>query len=291
MLIYDQIKQWEDLILPFIKTTNVGGSISIPKKIFADLWLKQEVMKDDSISESVVSSSEFSTSLFQHGYISNLILLYAIAGAKYDATRRDLTKLLLNFTVSSHMPILADCLWTTTLFEKGVNIQILASLMHIWSGIPNGEKPKDYYQNFIPLFLLLGDYKSLPAKRKQLDIAYQALITGTCRIESQSWRDVTLDASIGNRMFQMAVAEANKIFSAPDQRIKIGKRIISITPDTNPDISDKLQEACNWMSFSAYITLLSKYARYSLSFGDCDTRNTIIEERTKMLGYIQTALK
>lgn len=292
MLLSDQINVWEKNVLPFIRSQDMNVLFEISERLDSETKLRQtKTTIDTSLVE--VNAEQFSKNLFLQGHVSNLILLYAMAGKPFENRRRELTKYLIDFTVTSFTPCLTDRKWTTSVFTNKINVQILAATMQLWSRSDPKELPK-YFQNFIPLFLLFGDYKTVPVKRRPLEIAYQTLIAGTCKIESKTWRDVAADSSISIVMFHSIVKEANKLLMVPEKMIKIGNHTATIFSDnlSSQENEKKIIEVCNWLSFGAYITLLSKYARYNLSINEqCDTQKSIMEERTKILGFIQSALK
>ena len=206
--------------------------------------------------------------IYSQGHVSNLILLYAIGGEKYDNVRFDLTLCHLNY-VLDHEEAFSDwkdAYWLEDVFFEYPSMKILLPMILKWLKNELPEEQAIRYQQILPFYLFLGDYTKVPEGRIEQRMSMNGLISGTIYFGDTSWKGVYYDISRSRSIFRSMVERADYMFARDEMMNKKKFNWLSIfgLRKNRPDESIYCKVG-NWLAFCAYITLLSKYQRYSLN--------------------------
>lgn len=206
--------------------------------------------------------------IYSQGHVSNLILLYAIGGEKYDNVRFDLTLCHLNY-VLDHEETFSDwkdAYWLEDVFSEHPSMKTLLPMMLKWLKNELPEEQAIRYQQILPFYLFLGDYTKVPEGRIEQRMSMNSLISGTIYFGDTSWKGVYYDISRSRSIFRSMVERADYMFARDEMTNKKKFNWLSIfgLRKNRPDESIYCKVG-NWLAFCAYITLLSKYQRYSLN--------------------------
>jgi len=254
---------WEKYILAHARSQpQKGAKMEIPTELAKAMSLSKVGMETES---TIVDHFDYWNAIFSQGHVSNLLLMYAIAGKKYDSVRYDLTLCHLDYLLN-HEPAFADWKdnnWTKHLFDGKASLITLLPMITKWLRTKEPDDTMVRYQQILPLYLYLGNYTQLPTKRLECRICMSGLLSGAFLFGDTSWQGVYYDISRSRIVFPTMVKYTNTIFSEDEQRQKKHNwlRYFGYRPH-----NDALyQRVGNWLSLCAYITLLSKYQRYSLN--------------------------
>lgn len=256
---------WEKYILTHARCQPEDVQLDIPTELAFAMGLT------DSNNVSTMTSvnyTDYWKAIFSQGHVSNLILLYAMAGKKYDNVRYDLTLCHLDYIVKYEKSVFKeweDACWISDLFKGKISMQQVFPLMIKWLQKEIPEEVFIRYQQMLPLFLYLGDYTKLPDSRLELRTCMYGLVGGTFTIAGNSWKDVYYDISKSRHVFKVMVKYADSMF-ARDSRKRKKRSWLSMFSFWKNRVDDSIyQKVGNWLAFCAYITLLSKYQRYALN--------------------------
>ena len=272
---------WEKYILAFARCQPQKGlDIEIPTGLAKAMSLVKSEVGTES---TVVDHATYWDSIYSQGHVSNLILMYAIAGEKYDNVRLDLTLCHLEYLLS-HEPAFEDwkdATWVNSIFDSVVSMNVLLPMMTKWLKLEAPEDVMVRYQQILPLYLYLGDFKQLPTKRKECRIIMSGLLSGAFIFGDTSWQGVYYDISRSRVVFKGLVKYADSIFAEkePEKKFSLLK-LFGIHDHKSERVTYK--RVGNWLALCAYITLLSKYQRYSLNAeGFKDAKSFVRTEVTR----------
>ena len=219
-------------------------------------------------SVATVDHAEYWKAIFSQGHVSNLILLYAIGGKRYDNVRYDLTLCHLAYLLDNE-PAFADwrdTQWLSDVFNNRPTMNVIAPMMVKWLRDPISEKEAIRYQQALPLYLYLGDFTKIPQERLECRNGLYGLVSGTFMFGDVSWQGVYYDISKSRAVFRWMVCYADRLFAEDNAKYKKKYNRINLFTFGKSVSSDSIcQRVGNWLSFCAYITLLSKYQRYALN--------------------------
>ena len=266
------LELWERYILDHARCESCeGAKIEIPLDVAKEMRIYANatiyVDTGDYGDTVEVDQPEYRKRIFEQGHVSNLIVLYAILGKKYDKVRIDLTCRLIEYITSS-ITLFSDWKnsdWIEKLCSgKTITLDALLPMVVKWIRYPYTNDEYKKFQYLIPLYLLLGDYKHVPESRKELRLCLYDIVAGTNFVGDPTWQDVFYDISRSGKVFKEMVEHADDLFS-------------TVSVNNNRFFFDKLlrrkrsipehvlRRVGNWLSFCAYITLVSKYRRYALN--------------------------
>ena len=276
------LSKWEKYILDYARSEDCDGSkIKIPSDIAKAMWIDHT----PTTEYIEVDQKLYRNMIFEQGHVSNLILLYAIAGREYDKVRLDLTMCLMDYTTSSipYFTEWKDAAWLDEIyFEKIATFRSLLPLITKWIRHPYTSDDYKKFQYILPVYLLLGDYTKIPDSRRELRMCMYDVIAGTNFIGDSTWQDVYYDISRSGKVFRSMVKHADRFFDINkdvDSRT-LFEKIIQKSTVTPKRI---FEDVGNWLAFGAYITLLSKYQRYTLNAdGFNEARVLIAKEASKL---------
>ena len=274
---------WEKFILDYARSESCEGSkIRIPFSMAKEMRLASESECD--IVE--VDEPKFRKCIFEQGHVSNLIVLYAISGKEYDKVRLDLTMCLIDYVVDN-IPQFSDWEgtgWVDELYSgKGVSLKSLLPLIVKWIRYDYTNDDYKKFQYILPLYLFLGDYKQIPETRRELRMCMYDIVAGTNFVGDPTWQDVYYDISRSGKVFRAMVKYADSLFHEEVVESKNTSFIKKLIDKPKTTSEQTIQRVGNWLAFCAYITLLSKYQRYSLNAdGFRDARLFVAKEAAQM---------
>lgn len=276
------LEQWEKFILDHARSESCEGSkIRIPFDV-----AKEMRMVAESNEEYVeVDQTEYRKRIFEQGHVSNLIVIYAILGKDYDKVRTDLTSHLIDYVTETN-PIFSDWKqtdWIEDLYSgKRASMRSLLPMIVKWMRYPYTNDDYKKFQYVLPLYLLLGDFKRMPDSKRELKMCMYDIVAGTNFIGDPTWQDVYYDISRSGKIFKSMVKHADNLFCCKDNHANksIFDRLLGKSYETPTHV---LEHVGNWLAFCAYITLVSKYQRYSLNAkGFSDAKVFISTEASRL---------
>ena len=256
---------WEKYILAHARCQPQQGSfIELPVEVAKAMSL---VKTEESASTVTVDHGVYWNAIFSQGHVSNLILLYAIGGKQYDNVRYDLTLCHLAYLLDNE-PAFADwkdAMWLNKIFDNKTSIQVLAPMMVKWLRDPISEEDAIRYQQALPLYLYLGDFTATPQERLECRNGLYGLVSGTFMFGDVSWKGVYYDISKSRSVFKWMVGYADQLIAKDNEKYQKKHNWFKFLIFRRSNCGDAIyQRVGNWLSFCAYITLLSKYQRYAL---------------------------
>ena len=274
---------WEKYILAHARCQpQKGAEMEIPTELAKAMSLgKPEITSETTL----VDHGDYWNAIYSQGHVSNLILMYAIAGKKYDNVRYDLTLCHTDYLLNNE-PAFSDwkeATWINDLFEKPISMRVILPMMIKWLRLQDPESAMIRYQQILPLYLYLGDYKQLPTKRIECRITMSGLLSGTFIFGDTSWQGVYYDISRSRIVFKSMVKYANRIFADAEKTHNKKLNLFRLfgIGRYKEDLAT-YQKVGNWLALCAYITLLSKYQRYSLNAeGFKDAKSFVSTEATR----------
>lgn len=286
------IELWEKYILPYVRYAGASDEIiEMPVFLTDAMGFKRDQKGVQDPNCSLLFAVDFKNALLHQGHVSALILLYAMGGKEYDSKRRYLTESVLQHAIQE-IPAIASWEgqpWIEKLFTNQIDLEVLVPLMSFW----NQPEPADLvfrsYQYILPLYLFLGDYIVCQSSHRYIQACHQALVVSLCYLGDPSWRDVLCDLTVSRKTFGNIVQAVDEQFYVREKPIIVRGKYINIRmKDRVPKQDAIIQSAKDRLSFGAYITLLSKYARYMLPIGNSLT--LIKREMTRNFGIVQSSL-
>ena len=285
----DVLNQWSDYILKYVELPDEDDQlIRVPHHLASLMKIDSDKLDEDMVT---VIGGEYKNALFSQGHVTNYILFLTILGEPYLKLRNYLIQKQFEY-VTIHLESFKEwqnVQWINELLNGSVTMNAVLPLMTKWLYADTNQLETRKYQHILPLYLLRGEYTVVPSGLRVSRFAYNGMIISTCHIGDNTWYENICDVSLARIAFFDIVKQADQIFYIHPRPIKICGVPVMFKYDRKNVPSEKLIErAGNLLSFGAYITLLSKYARYSLPLGD--TKLLIQKEKQFYLGKLQSQL-
>lgn len=286
----DTIDMWANQVLKYVELPDDDeNTILVSYPIALSMQIKHgEIDLKDKVT---VTGSEYKKALFRQGHVMNYILFLSILGEPYLKIRNYLIEKQFEYVTTNLDPFKdwQNCYWFKELIGGKVTLDSLLPMVTKWYNLDVKSLESRVFQYILPMYLLLGNYTNLPEGLTVTRVAYNGMVVSDCHLYSESVDDIIYDVSYARYAFLNLVKQLDRIFYMPTKSIKISGYSVALKSDWRKvNSSALLKRAGDLLSFGAYITLLSKYARYSLPLGD--TKTLIQTERQTYLGKLQNQL-
>ncbi len=286
----DTIDMWANQVLKYVELPDDDEStIRVSYPIALSMQIKHgEIDLKDRVT---VVGSEYKKALFKQGHVMNYILFLSILGEPYLKIRNYLIEKQFEYVTTNLDPFKdwQNCYWFKELISGKVTLDSLLPMVTKWYNLDVKSLESRVFQYILPVYLLLGNYTNLPGGLTVTRVAYNGMVVSDCHLYSESVDDIIYDVSYARYAFLNLVKQLDRIFYMSTKSIKISGYSVALKSDWRKvNSSTLLKRAGDLLSFGAYITLLSKYARYSLPLGD--TKTLIQTERQTYLGKLQNQL-
>ena len=283
------ISQWEEYVLKYVEVPDGDDQlIRVPLRLAHLMRLDYDDSNDGTVT---VISSDYKTALFHQGHVSNYILFLTILGEPYLRQRDYLIEKLFEY-VTNHLEQFKEwksAYWFKELISKKITLSSFLPLVTKWKFMNYKSLESREYQYILPLYLLLGNHEIIPDGLTVSRIAYNGMIISTCHIGDGTWNENVCDVSLSRLAFQDIISQIDRIFYMPTKTIKVSGLSVTLKQEKkHTPTSVLVKRAGDLLSFGAYITLLSKYARFSLPLGE--TPILIKQEMATYLGKVQRRL-
>lgn len=272
-------------------------NIEIPKFIAKGMWLSEITVKSGQPRDGYcyVDIVKFQDAIFRQGHVSQMITMFAYLekmrhkeASFWKEKRRRLTEVLIEFA-KREISCLKD--WDLEkqvdgILHGNITLNSLAMVMRPWLYIPQSDAERKMLQYILPLFLFLGDYTITPDAKSMLKQLRYVIVGSISYLGANTWRGTFYDDSHATRLFPEIVKVVNKLFAMDRKSVRVKGLLVRLfikPKNENKALPRLLQQAGNWLSFGAYITLVSKYARYSLpnESGIMQVADIFKQEKTK----------
>lgn len=282
--------------------------VEVPDFIAKGMWLTEIKVKDGVAREGYcfVDVMKLQDALFRQGHVSQVITMLAYLEKRCSGSqktiwrqqRKCLTMALMEFT-KREIPSTSN-LFSGTQVERIINgnadVQSFAAAMGIWLRLPENVAERKMLQYILPLFLFLGDFTEIPDRKRILTAMRYVIVGSISHLGANTWRGTFYDDSYSTKLFPCIVQEADKLFTASRRRMKINNvlvQFLTFTTGEKKALPRLLTQAGNWLSLGAYITLVSKYARYSLpnASGKMEVADLFKSEQAKYYSELTSKLE
>lgn len=261
-------------------------NVEVPQFIAKGMWIKEVTLKNSASVDGncFVDVRQVQDAIFRQGHVSQLITMYAHLelvdrhnAREWRNKRKCLTKALMEFA-KREIPCISHWeidTWMEELLSGKVTVQSMATVMRPWLNLPENDAERKMLQYILPLFLFLGDYSAIPESKTVLKHLRYVIVGSISYLGANTWRGTFYDDSHSTKLFPSVVKDVDRLFVLDRKKSKINNVIVEffVKPKSeNRTLPRLLKQAGNWLSFGAYITLVSKYARYSLPNANGDMK-------------------